>query len=58
MAQIIGVIQTNLIASVLGRDIASRRPVLEVLLWFADELMKRACNHQKKLNDDEMHRMR
>ena len=52
-AQIIGLIQTHLIASVLGRDIASRRPVLGVLLWYADVFLRRACNQQKKMNDDE-----
>ena len=52
-AKIIGVIQTHLIASVLGRDIASRRPALGILLWYADVFLRRACTQQKDINERE-----
>ena len=32
--------QTHLIASMLGRDAASRRPAIDIFLWYTDKMMK------------------
>jgi hypothetical protein len=44
---ILSVIQTHVIASVLGRDVASRRPALDLFLWYVQALLEKVNRHMK-----------
>lgn len=45
--RLLSVIQTHLISSVLGRDITSRRPAMDLLLWYVQSLLEKV-NQQMK----------